>query len=373
MRVRCQGQADILYKLGSVWSRSRSEMSMGRTANVQTADTPPVSLLPVESSLGSPTLGDLPPPALDSKVRTTTGPKSSGPSQSFNDRPRPAPIQKVTGNRVIPVLEVIAHDTWRFVVMPYWAGGPCRGPPFNSPEHYLLAARQMIQGLVFLHNQRRVHLNISPSNIVMNHFTDQWKEAKWESGTYLNFYDRRKFDCQYAYIGFTHSRIVSDDGMLRKSEFPRQCHRVPELATDADLHSDAVHDAFKVDVWMLGQVLKEQFEQNARFEEEMQIPEEHRLTYFFRQPTSQGEESFGQSYLSLIELEMMDPDPSYRLTAAEALAEIERLQSAYWKDRARRAAVQATTATDLEAPPTSATVDLESDRDETGLDTQASR
>ncbi|KIM38156.1 hypothetical protein M413DRAFT_447921 [Hebeloma cylindrosporum] len=71
---------------------------------------------------------------------------------------------------VIPVLDMLSFGAFQFAVLPRW-GGRAIFSWFGTSKDVLHYVRCLLQGLVFLHERRIFHRDISEGNILANHFS----------------------------------------------------------------------------------------------------------------------------------------------------------------------------------------------------------
>ncbi|KAG2020193.1 other/AgaK1 protein kinase [Coprinopsis cinerea AmutBmut pab1-1] len=135
-----------------------------------------------------------------------------------------SPIREDRSNHTIPLLDLFEchEDHIAFIVMEQWSpelfteSSPC------CPEGFLLAVRQLLEHVDFMHRHRLAHLDISIRNLVTDH------------------------QGRYAFIDFELSRVLSEHGPYlyapghQATEIPPECEK-----------SD-YFDPFKVDIWALG-------------------------------------------------------------------------------------------------------------------------
>ncbi|KAJ7743784.1 kinase-like domain-containing protein [Mycena metata] len=181
------------------------------------------------------------------------------------------------GNPAIPVIDAfpIPDDAERlFMVMPRMRDSTAT-PFFKTVREFVEFLQQVLEGLVFLHSNNIAHLDICPSNVVVDsstmipggfHFID---DSTSDGLTYIT--DRAKFPARvpfmndrttagplhYYFIDFSHSvrfpsfesreLITGDDYEKSTTQF------IPEISATVP------YDPFKVDVRMVGEMLREDF------------------------------------------------------------------------------------------------------------------
>ncbi|KAI8970998.1 kinase-like protein [Trametes punicea] len=166
-------------------------------------------------------------------------------------------------NHTVPVLQILDDpvDTrFSFMVMPYLR--PCNNPDFAAVGEVIDFVHQTLEGLAFMHRQRVAHRDIAVENIMMD------ARAMYPEGHHPVRLDytpdairevtplpRTGRTIQYYYIDFglachfpegASHFVVGDVG--RDTEVPELSSAVP-------------YDAFKVDIYALGNLYAKEFEE----------------------------------------------------------------------------------------------------------------
>ncbi|KAI1790366.1 kinase-like domain-containing protein [Ganoderma leucocontextum] len=163
----------------------------------------------------------------------------------------------------VPILEVL-QDPFEpqraLVVMPYLL-------PFNEPEFEAVGevvdfVYQTLEGLEFLHRNRIAHRDIAPPNVMMDgralypkgHHPVRWKFS--EDAVYeVSPLSRLDHSVRYLYIDFGISSHFPEGTPPQATGVIGRYKEAPEMSYDVP------YDAYKVDVWALGNLfLKEFFE-----------------------------------------------------------------------------------------------------------------
>ncbi|CEL61326.1 hypothetical protein RSOLAG1IB_09939 [Rhizoctonia solani AG-1 IB] len=195
-------------------------------------------------------------------------------------------------------------DGWVFVVMDTYYSVFVK--PFETVEEVVELIRQLLEGLVFMHNLNLAHRDCASANIVMKADTI-FKSTPHPHPTYayltedrrdfVRYHTRRNHSVKYYFIDFglatlfpshaERSLVVGADGRERN---------IPELSTP-----DVPYDPFKVDICIIGKFLWRDF-----------YVKSSRSLYF----------------LEPLVKRLIDVDPSQRPTADEAFADFELIREA---------------------------------------------
>ncbi|KAI0829362.1 kinase-like domain-containing protein [Trametes gibbosa] len=164
-------------------------------------------------------------------------------------------------NRSVPILDTLPHpdEGSRFIVMPFLRY--IDSPDFACVEEILYCGEQLLEGLVFLHENHIAHRDCAYKNIMMDasglyprgfhpilqdDLPDITARAPVLSRTSANIrYYFTDFGISSRFSAQDDNRFVVGREGLDKS--------VPELSNDVP------YDPFKVDVYILGNVFKGQF------------------------------------------------------------------------------------------------------------------
>ncbi|KAI0365102.1 kinase-like protein [Pilatotrama ljubarskyi] len=166
-------------------------------------------------------------------------------------------------NHCVPVHQIIAdpHDPgFALMVMPYLR--PCNNPDFSTIGDIIDFVDQTLEGLVFIHKHHVAHRDIAVENIMMDakalypngHHPIRLDYS--EDGLYpVSALPRAGRKVRYFYIDF---------GLA--SHFPpgTSPYVVGDVGRDADvpeLSDDVPYDAFKVDIFALGNLYSKEFKQ----------------------------------------------------------------------------------------------------------------
>ncbi|PIL33736.1 hypothetical protein GSI_04361 [Ganoderma sinense ZZ0214-1] len=166
-----------------------------------------------------------------------------------------------TDNHCVPVLEVL-QDPFEpqraLVVMPYLR--PFKDPDFDAVGEIVDFVSQMLEGLHFLHRNCIAHRDIAPPNVMMD------GRSLYPQGHHPV---RRKFSEDAVYEVAPLSRLEHpvryfyvDFGIsIRFAEgFPPQATGVIGRYKEApEMSYDVPYDAYKVDVWALGNLFLKEF------------------------------------------------------------------------------------------------------------------
>ncbi|KAI0753329.1 kinase-like domain-containing protein [Daedaleopsis nitida] len=166
-------------------------------------------------------------------------------------------------NHCIPVLDVIPDPfdpEWSLLVMPYLR--PFNDPPFYTVGEVIDFIDQTLEGLAFLHRHGVAHRDISAPNIMMD------ARSLYPEGHHPV---RRNYSCdgmhrvtpltrteksvRYFYIDFGLSTRFAPGSLS---------YAVGKIGRDIDvpeLSADVPYDAYKVDIFSLGNVYDKEFEQ----------------------------------------------------------------------------------------------------------------
>ncbi|KAG2004502.1 other/AgaK1 protein kinase [Coprinopsis cinerea AmutBmut pab1-1] len=117
-------------------------------------------------------------------------------------------------NRTLPVIDYITYDGLVFVVTPRW-GEPVVGLSFSTVEQLLLMTDQLLEGMVFLHQQRIAHRDVDTRNMVMNALFEVCEGHDCDE-------IRDPSAVRYAYIDFEASAIFSMDTDIDKVVMKRE-------------------------------------------------------------------------------------------------------------------------------------------------------
>nr|VWP01471.1 N/A [Ganoderma boninense] len=164
-------------------------------------------------------------------------------------------------NHCVTVLEVL-QDPFEpqkaLMVMPYLE-------QFNHPEFEAVGevvdfVFQALEGLIFLHQNRIAHRDIAPPNVMMDgralypkgHHPVRWRfcEDAIYDATPLSRLDH---SVRYFYIDFGISVRSPDDAPPRVTGVIGRYKEAPEMSYDVP------YDAFKTDVWALGNLFLKEF------------------------------------------------------------------------------------------------------------------
>ncbi|KAI8971014.1 kinase-like protein [Trametes punicea] len=166
-------------------------------------------------------------------------------------------------NHTVPFIEVLDdpfdHEL-SLMVMPYLR--PCNDPDFNTVGDAITFIDQTLEGLAFMHRHNVAHRDIAMENIMMD------AKALYPEGHHpvrLDFspdaiysitpLPRAGRGVKYYYIDFGLSRIFPE-GSSR--------HVVGDVGRDAEvpeLSSTIPYDAFKVDIYALGNLYAKEFQE----------------------------------------------------------------------------------------------------------------
>ncbi|KAF8194807.1 kinase-like domain-containing protein [Mycena galopus ATCC 62051] len=170
-----------------------------------------------------------------------------------------------------------------------WGAGAF-SPPWDSFRTRLYLARQLLQGLTYMHMKGVAHGDVHPDNIVCNH-----EDIRFSIKSGAQF--QSLFDFQLAFIDFENSVRVPVGSL--QAYAPVGEIRPPEPFAAPELVSNSHVDFFAADAFSAGQVLLFEL-QAAGTRQQTSVP----------------------SYSGLL-AKMTAPTPTQRPSAAEALRELE--------------------------------------------------
>ncbi|KAJ7434816.1 kinase-like domain-containing protein [Mycena galericulata] len=152
-------------------------------------------------------------------------------------------------NRTIPCVSIIHAKKWVFIVQAAW-GTMWDHPQWDSVSTRLRMARQLIEGLCFMHTEGVAHGDLHPGNIVCNHEDIHPAHTRWPSGKPQPAF-QSTFDYQLAFIDFEFAvRFTAQNHIREFEQGPPDAFRPPECSDDAK------YDVLAADIYSLGQVLK---------------------------------------------------------------------------------------------------------------------
>ncbi|KIJ23381.1 hypothetical protein M422DRAFT_39644 [Sphaerobolus stellatus SS14] len=204
-------------------------------------------------------------------------------------------LRKDPRNHCVHILDVIPlpdNDDEALIVMPFLR--PFYNPPFEFKTEYIEAAKQLLEGLMFMHEHNVSHMDACFLNIMMDtsqliprgfHFANQNTHDGVNRGKFEFKYRRDVAPVPYYFIDFgLSSRFPSSEKRDYFTGRVGQDRTVPEF-------SDTIAwDPYKVDIYQLGGVL-------ARIESDY----------------------VGLDFLRPLVESMRQTDPSQRPDASEAL------------------------------------------------------
>ncbi|KAJ1304253.1 hypothetical protein OPQ81_005414 [Rhizoctonia solani] len=194
---------------------------------------------------------------------------------------------------------VPANEGWVFVVMETYY--PIYIVPFETIGEVVELTRQLLEGLVFMHERNLAHRDCASANIMMKadtlftstpHPHPSYSYLTEDAQYRVGIQPRSGHTVKYYYIDFglailfpTHAErtlVTGADGRERN---------VPELATP-----DIPYDPFKVDIWTIGNFIRNDFYSKS---------------------------SYSLYFLESLLKRMTEADPTLRPTADEAFSEFE--------------------------------------------------
>ncbi|KAJ7808020.1 kinase-like domain-containing protein [Mycena olivaceomarginata] len=214
-------------------------------------------------------------------------------------------------NRTIPQVSFIPANEWIFIVQAYW-GSLWDCPPWDSIPTRLILARQLIEGLCFMHMHGIAHCDLHPGNVVCNHEDLHPPHTRWPPGTTQPAF-QSTFNFQLAFIDFeaaTRFPTQAQSHVGKLESAPPSPFSAPECqpaCEESETEECATqecetveYDMFAADVYSLGQILLHELEAASEtlppVETQLVVPE----------------------YAALIE-HMTAREPGDRPTAPEAL------------------------------------------------------
>ncbi|KAJ7093684.1 kinase-like domain-containing protein [Mycena epipterygia] len=149
-------------------------------------------------------------------------------------------------NRTVPRVSLITADKWVFIVQAYW-GSLWDRPPWDSVSTRLRMARQLIEGLCFMHMHGVAHGDLHPGNIVCNHEDIQPPHTIWASGTAQPAF-QSTFDYQLAFIDFECAVRFPLDAQSHTIK----CESAPPIPfAPPECKADIEYDMFAADVYSI--------------------------------------------------------------------------------------------------------------------------
>ncbi|KAJ7244066.1 kinase-like domain-containing protein [Mycena rebaudengoi] len=208
------------------------------------------------------------------------------------------PLRADSRNHTIPVLRFICGVRVEFAVQACW-GEHWTWPPFDSVQSRFEMARQLLEGLQFMHDNNITHGDIHPRNIVWNRSDKRPLEVRKPGLEKPLFHSQ--FGFRMAYIDFGAAMKVSiGRRSLGTGIRPPSKWSAPEQLLDEP------YDACAADVFMLGRVLQEELA-------------EGRIWYNI----SSDDQRYHEYDALLASMAHMDPD--MRPTASMALSSLQTL------------------------------------------------
>ncbi|KAI0634041.1 kinase-like domain-containing protein [Trametes polyzona] len=166
-------------------------------------------------------------------------------------------------NHAVPLLAVLPdpiEDSMALLVMPFLR--PCNNPDFAIIGEVVDFIDQMVEGLVFLHRHRIAHRDIAFANIMMDAralYPDGHHPVRLRHSEDLlqvvTPLSRQGRMIKYYYVDF---------GLAVRFPEGAPPYVVGDVGRDAEvpeLSPDVPYDAFKVDIFALGNLFSKQFEQ----------------------------------------------------------------------------------------------------------------
>ncbi|EPQ54762.1 hypothetical protein GLOTRDRAFT_130116 [Gloeophyllum trabeum ATCC 11539] len=198
-------------------------------------------------------------------------------------------------NHTIPATLVSAGDMV-FVIQPYW--GRCWDWP--SPDSVTARFKivfQLLEGLVFMHENRVGHGDIHRENILWNHSDCRgWTTGEHDPPPGYLFHST--FDFRMAYIDFGCSTLLEpgQSRMVPSNSRPPSDFAAPEQTAEGDSY-----DVFAADVYNLGKVLQWELEEALKHDD----------------PVARETVESAPDYLDLLR-SMTQEDPARRPSSLEA-------------------------------------------------------
>ncbi|GBE85429.1 predicted protein [Sparassis crispa] len=164
-------------------------------------------------------------------------------------------------NRCVPVLDIfpdpLKHDA-AFMVMPYFR--PFDDPEFSAIGEVTEFVRQTLEGLTFLHSQRVAHRDCAAANIMMDGSPlypqghhPQRTESSPNGIFLLSPLSRIDHPVRYYFIDFGISTLFEDGQSPYVVGREGRDKELPELSDDVP------YNAYKVDIFILGNLFKRDF------------------------------------------------------------------------------------------------------------------
>ncbi|KAJ7291710.1 WD40-repeat-containing domain protein [Mycena rebaudengoi] len=159
------------------------------------------------------------------------------------------PLRSDPRNHTIPVLQFIPCNGFEFSVQACWYEH-WQSPPFDCARSRFEMARQLLEGLVFMHEQFIAHGDIHPRNILWNHAPTFYEPSR-----------HSKFSFRMAYIDFGGGMIFSAENRHSRGSGVRP----PSAWAAPELSLSQPYDLCAADVCMLGKVLQGEMEDGQKY------------------------------------------------------------------------------------------------------------
>jgi len=208
------------------------------------------------------------------------------------------PLRADAHNHTIPHVKFIPAGNWMFVSQACW-GDTWNWPCFDTIRSRLEMARQVIEGVAFMHENRIGHGDLHPHNIVFNHDNMRTLEVGEPAVGAPIAPFHSTFDFRMAFIDFE-CAVHFEEGVLPLV----RAHSLPpsDIAAPEQLDGGAEkYNMFAADVYSLGRTLQKELKR-ARVDK-------HPAAFAPSETYMEYEKLLGH---------MTKQNPSERLTAAEA-------------------------------------------------------
>ncbi|KAJ7601857.1 kinase-like domain-containing protein [Mycena polygramma] len=163
----------------------------------------------------------------------------------------------------VPIIDLLQFDDeWSFMIMPRMRG--CDTPDFETVGEVVEFVQQVLEGLAFLHSKNIAHRDVCTQNIVMDysrmmpngfHFV-HWITRTVDPADPHVYYSRTDAGpIKYYYIDFGLS--VRFPSHAERGPVVGECGRM--RAQIPEVSEDVPYDPFKVDIRLVGEMLRYEF------------------------------------------------------------------------------------------------------------------
>jgi len=169
------------------------------------------------------------------------------------------PLRADPRNHTIPCVKFIPAGHWTFISQACW-GDTWSWPFFDSMNTRLEMARQLIEGVAFMHENQIGHGDIHTGNILFNHSNSRPKEmvSSGELNTPIVPF-HSTFDFRMAFIDFECAVHFQRgiEPLVRPNMVPPSHTAAPEQLKEGE----ETYDMFSADVFNLGRTLQREIQE----------------------------------------------------------------------------------------------------------------